>query len=257
MAGGTDNPHYGDYYETYWTEEGYNPRRSQTPQSLETLLRQHVRRTDDCIDVGCGDGGTSGVWLAQHAARYVGVDVSSTAVAKARAKGLSAEHIADAASLPFPDESFDVAVCVEVFEHLFTPHAAAAEIFRVLRPGGCLIATVPNAIHWRERIDMLLGHWKPRGDDLGTVEPWRSPHIRFFSQRTLKRMLLHAGFSRVDTGGLADAPFLIHIPVVRRLLRTARPSRLYLRAVALAPSLVSPGIWTLARREPRNRGAVK
>jgi hypothetical protein len=43
----------------------------------------------------------------------------------------------------FPDESFDLVITQDVFEHLFAPHKAIAEIARTLRPGGAHIMTVP------------------------------------------------------------------------------------------------------------------
>jgi cyclopropane fatty-acyl-phospholipid synthase-like methyltransferase len=79
-----------DYYERYWTDEGYNPRRLQTPPELERLYRQHIRPGDDCLDLGCGDGGASGLYLAEHARSYIGADVSETAVARAKMRGLDA-----------------------------------------------------------------------------------------------------------------------------------------------------------------------
>lgn len=241
------NPSVHSYYERYWTEAGYNPERDLALPSVRRLFEKHVDEAHVCLDVGCGDGGTAGLHLAKHARGYVGVDVSSEAVEKAKARGLDAHQVEDASRLPFSDSSFDVAVCIEVLEHLFDPRAAAVEILRVLRPGGKLIATVPNAAHWRDRLDMLVGQWKPRGDALGTAEPWRSPHIRFFSRRALERMLLQAGFSEVATGGHTDAPLLSHLPVARRLIRNTEPASPYRWLVRIAPSLVSPGLWAVAQ----------
>src|SRR5207249_1123612 len=112
-----------------------------------------------CLDVGCGVGETYGQWVNQRAGSYTGVDVSERAAELANAAGLDAEVIEDAAQLPFQDQSFDVAICIEVFEHLFAPDKAAAEILRVLRPGGTLIASVPNAAYWRLRANLVFGLW--------------------------------------------------------------------------------------------------
>ncbi len=51
--------------------------------------------------------------------------------------------------IPFPDESFDSAVCTQVFEHLENPEKGAKEISRVLKKGGHLLVTVPqmNELH--------------------------------------------------------------------------------------------------------------
>ena len=49
----------------------------------------------------------------------------------------------DAGMLPLRDDSFDVVVCAEVLEHVYQPEIVVREIFRVLRPGGLLVVTVP------------------------------------------------------------------------------------------------------------------
>ena len=55
--------------------------------------------------------------------------------------------IADAHDLPLPDNSFDGVLAMEVFEHLHTPERAAAEILRVLKPGGIALVSVPFMFH--------------------------------------------------------------------------------------------------------------
>ena len=234
------------YYEHYWTPSGYNPRRETTPPSLRRVFARYVERDARCLDVGCGDGGTAGVWLRDNGAAYIGVDVAQHAVDLARERGLDARKIDDAGTLPFETEEFDVAVCIEVLEHLFAPEAAAAEICRVLRPSGLLIATVPNLAFWRRRVDLLFGRWNPAGDDLDAAKPWRSPHVRFFTRRHLEALLRGTGFSNVNVSGVTDAPFFAHFPVVNRMSR-GTPTRAYLSLVERAPSLVSPGLLALAR----------
>src|SRR5581483_8007533 len=104
--------------------------------------------------------------------------------------------------LPFADDSFDFAVSIEVLEHLFEPQKAIAEIHRVLRPGGKLIVTVPNVSHWRNRVDLgVFGRWNPRGDHLSASQPWRDAHIRFFTVRTLGKLVEGCAFEIVARGG--------------------------------------------------------
>ncbi|HET9078187.1 MAG TPA: methyltransferase domain-containing protein [Acidimicrobiales bacterium] len=101
------------------------------------------------VDLGCGYGATSLELAALRPASVVGVDTdeqvlgvasSAAALAEARsglAPGSSVRFLpADAYDLPFADNSVDAVFCRFVFQHLDSPPAAAAEIERVLRPGG-------------------------------------------------------------------------------------------------------------------------
>ncbi len=53
------------------------------------------------------------------------------------------DQIADVHALPYNDESFDYVLAIEVFEHVRKPAQAAAEIHRVLKPGGKALVTIP------------------------------------------------------------------------------------------------------------------
>ena len=236
------------YYDTYWSESGFNPGADLTT-SLRTLLETHVPPGARCLDVGCGNGSTAGPWLVRRGCGYVGVDVSETAVRQAVALGLDARLVEDAVALPFEDGAFDVALAVEVLEHLFAPHLAVAEILRVLRPGGVLVATVPNVSYWRRRLDLAaLGRWNPFGDDLSVEQPWRDPHIRFFNPSSLRRMLLAAGFQQVAVEGQGGA-VLRDLPLTRRLWR-GRPSPLYAVAERCLPSLLGLRVGSVAVKAP-------
>jgi SAM-dependent methyltransferase len=171
------------------------------PSELLEILQAHVPDAGRCLDVGCGDGLTCGLWLERHSREYVGVDLSEVAVSRARAHGLDARVIEDAARLPFPPDRFDLAVCVEVLEHVFAPQLVAAEVRRVLRPGGRFLVTVPNVAYWRRRLELSLGRWNPFGDGHSKAQPWRDPHIRFFTRQSLETMLLASGFEVIAMGG--------------------------------------------------------
>lgn len=235
--------HARDYYDNYWRSEGWETRPA---LKVLELFQRHISDRDRCLDVGCGDGGTSGVWCQERAASYVGVDVSEAAVAVARDRGLDARRIADASALPFPEDSFDVAVCVEVLEHLFQPQLAVAEIARVLRPGGRLIATVPNVAHWRSRVDALVGRWNPRGDHLSAAEPWRDAHLRFFTLRSLTSLTERSGFAVVDRGGYAEHGLAHYVPGLRRLSPSGRASTPTRRAAELHPQLLAGNVYVVA-----------
>lgn len=235
-----------DYYDVYWSDQGFNPPGMITP-TLHKLLQTYVPEGASCLDVGCGDGQSVGAWAREHGRQYVGVDVSANAVARARSAGLDARTIEDPSALPFESDAFDVVTCIEVFEHLLVPQLVAADILRVLRPAGVLIATVPNVAYWRRRLDLaLLGRWNPLGDDLSVEQPWRDPHVRFFNPGALRRMLTSVGFSSVHIGGHSGA-FIRDLPFMRRFVELDS-SPLYKRLEVRAPSLFAYGLHAIATK---------
>lgn len=233
------------YYDTYWDTWGWD---THPPPKLLDLLQRHVSPKDHCLDVGCGDGGTSGGWLQAHTAKYLGVDISESALAVARERGLDVEQIGDAAELPLADASFDCVVCTEVLEHLFEPQVALAEIHRVLRPEGRLIITVPNVAHWRNRLDLaLLGRWNPRGDNLSPEQPWRDPHVRFFSLASLSRLVEMSAFEVMERGGHAQFGLAQHSPGLRSLARTPEAGSTTRRAAARFPNVLAESLYAVGR----------
>ena len=232
------------YYDRYWTADGFNPTGNGPFPELRAILEVRANAGEAWLDVGCGDGRTSGLWLQRRGCRYVGVDISATAVAQAQSHGLDSRVIHDASELPFDDGTFSGVLAVELLEHLFEPQRAAAEFLRVLKPGGMLFVSLPNVAYWRRRLELLLlGRFDPLGDDLSIKEPWRDPHIRFFTPKTLGRMLRASGFE-ADVHGYAGA-FLADTPKVGRLLN-GRCSNLYTRAQERLPNLLGRRIYAVA-----------
>jgi SAM-dependent methyltransferase len=229
------------YYDRYWAAP-VTPSCPLSPQ-LERLVFDGVTPATRCLDVGCGAGNSYAPALAARAGSYMGVDVAPEAVERARAAGLDAHVIDDASQLPFEDGSFELVVCIEVLEHLFSPDRAVAEIRRVLVPGGRLVVSVPNAAYWRLRVNLLAGIWNPLGDEQSVEAPWRDPHIRFFTVAALERMLRRAGFGEVETGAHGGR-FLDHLS---SRATDFGEGRTYRALESRFPSLLGMTIHALAR----------
>ena len=92
------------------------------------------------IDVGCGNGAFTEVLIARCApAAVTGIDPSDQQIAYARERQsvkLARFRVAQAQSLPFPDNSFDAAAMALVISFVTDPQRAANEMARVTKPGG-------------------------------------------------------------------------------------------------------------------------
>lgn len=100
----------------------------------------------DVLDVACGEGYGSAL-LAQVARSVTGLDYDADAVAHACAafSGPETEFVqGSATAMPFAEASFDAVVSFETIEHFAGHDEFLAEIRRVLRPGGLLIASSPD-----------------------------------------------------------------------------------------------------------------
>jgi methionine biosynthesis protein MetW len=239
-----------EYYDTYWSDSGAGFRGRECT-AVEAMLGPYVGAESDCLDVGCGDGRTVSRWLTATTRSCIGVDVSARAVQAAQALGVDARVIDDASQLPFADCSFDLVTSVEVFEHLFEPERAAAEILRVTRPGGHVFVQVPNVAHWRHRLEFALrGRFVPLGDQLSLEQPWRDPHIRFFTPATLSRMLAKVGFEAVAITG-STGSLLRDLPLLHRAFADAAAAPASERLARQLPAVFAQRVQCVARR-PRS-----
>jgi 2-polyprenyl-3-methyl-5-hydroxy-6-metoxy-1,4-benzoquinol methylase len=158
------------------------------------------------LDAGCGEG----VLVEEYADRLdiTGVDANYSSAR------VTQGSVTD---LPFPGDSFDRALCLDVLEHLAYEEQprALAELFRVLRPGGELLVSVPNLAHLQSRIHFLL-----RGRLIRTASEYKHPGDRPAAEYL--QLGRRAGFSIVGRHGIfPTVPILTHL--VRRHPRTLAP----------------------------------
>lgn len=112
-----------------------------------------------CVDIGCGIGHV--LKLFPQGVTKIGLDFSlqSLRIAKWYLDQAALFARGSATEIPFDAGSADLVTCFEVLEHLPDDQAALREIFRILRPGGFCLLSVPNHYYFREYKD-LMGHFR-------------------------------------------------------------------------------------------------
>ena len=143
-------------YETKYYPVGEHLNYISFPPALErkAFIGKHFDRfkADSYFcDLGFGPGVLTAFILQQDTSwRAAGVDISKDCLRHAQrllekkeVSGRSELSVADIRSLPYPDDTFDVVVAVEVLEHIPDPEVGLAETMRVLKPGGYAITALP------------------------------------------------------------------------------------------------------------------
>ncbi|MGW6456854.1 SAM-dependent methyltransferase [Streptomyces sp. NPDC055078] len=209
----------------YWPEGHEDLPLAQAQDHLTDLVAaaSGLCQGDQLLDVGCGTGAPSRRMVRDIGACVTGVSISArqveTATAASRREGLGSRadyHLADAASLPFPDESFDAAIAIESIFHMTDKPKALKEILRVLRPGARLaIADVAD----REMPDL------PAESDAGT---FLSTLVALLNREQYRQLADAAGFHVEDITDIT-APTE---PTYTRLLQHIDTNRTELAALS-------------------------
>jgi 2-polyprenyl-3-methyl-5-hydroxy-6-metoxy-1,4-benzoquinol methylase len=139
------------------------------------------------LDVGCGTG-LNAAQLARCGHHVFGIDVSSIAIEKLRAQGLSGTVVdVEAETLPLPENSFDLVYASEVIEHCVDVARFLRNLRAMLKQDGVLLLSTPNSAFWAYRLLGLLGY--------AAGEYQHPGHVRFFSKRSLAAAIEDCGFA--------------------------------------------------------------
>lgn len=209
--------YYDDFAGWYERERGQGYHRMLDDLEVDLVARHG--QDADILEVGCGTGLLLGRF-ADFANRAMGIDISHGMLGHARSRDLSVCQ-GSATALPFASASFDVVCSFKVLAHVADIRTAMAEMARITRPGGHVIAEFYNPRSLRYLIKAI----KPPTAVSATTSD-EAVYTRYDSPRRIASYL-PANLEWVTTRGVRIiTPFAhIHrIPALGALLRRAEHS---------------------------------
>jgi SAM-dependent methyltransferase len=169
-------------------------------RALNAVMGPLLPQTSDfrLLDVGCGAGN-----MIHHLSRYgrvKGLEIDERPVKMAHQRGYDVDLFDVTDPMPFDDSSFDAVTALDVIEHNEDDMAILTDSYRVLKPGGHIIITVP-AFMW------LWSH----NDDINA-------HVRRYTAGEIKQKLSQTGFKvkRVTYNNFFVFPMAAALILLRR-----------------------------------------
>jgi O-antigen biosynthesis protein len=187
------------------------------------MVQSHAQgRLLSVLEVGCASGYWGAV-LRTVGHSVVGVEPDAKA-AMAAQKVLDQVFVGlvDDYFAAHPGAKFDVISFVDVLEHTISPTAVLAECRERLRPGGVVVASIPNIAHLAVRSMLLAGRW-----DYAPTGIMDNSHIRFFTRNSIVELFSASAFRILDfkptTMSAAEAvrSYGMHSPTLLRIAACA------------------------------------
>ena len=138
------------------------------------------------LDIGCGNGSLTN-FIAQQGYEVVGIEESESGIKLASENFPDCKFIQGSIyNLPYQklEDKFDVAICLEVIEHLFYPKELVRAAKKVLKPNGRLMITTPYHGYLKNLMLAVTGKM-----DKHFTALWDGGHIKFFSVKSLTSLL--------------------------------------------------------------------
>jgi ubiquinone/menaquinone biosynthesis C-methylase UbiE len=184
----------------YYAEASQTPKTLQRFRSIRDCVARVLEATGgarqglEVADIGCGAGTQCLVWgeMGHH---VHGLDVNEGLLELARKRSAEAGYdvevqVGSAVKLPWPDESMDVCLVIELLEHVADWEPCLSECRRVLKPGGVLFLTTSNKLcPFQQEFDLPLYSWYPG---------WLKRRFERLAVTTRPELVNHAEFPAVN-----------------------------------------------------------
>lgn len=177
----------------------------------QQVLIHMPRSIRSVLDIGCGSGELGRKIKEKTACQVVGITCSE-AEAGLASQCLDEVLVRDLNNFDAGEiGQFDCIICSHVLEHIYQPDQLLERLRRSLTPDGTMIVALPNVLHWRQRLEFLLGRFKYTEGGL-----MDRTHYRFFDWATARELLTSSGYAIVEAEAYGA------FPLSRFLLRLGR-----------------------------------
>jgi SAM-dependent methyltransferase len=164
----------------------------QVRSEILPLLPERLERV---VEIGCGGGYTLEHLRVTGRCQWAcGVELFPAAARQARERVDEVyEGNVEQMDLPIAPGSIDAVLCLDVLEHLIDPWTVIRRLHGLLKPGGAIIASIPNVRHLRVVLPLLVsGRWDYTASGL-----LDKTHLRFFTKQSAIDLMESSGL-RVD-----------------------------------------------------------
>jgi 2-polyprenyl-3-methyl-5-hydroxy-6-metoxy-1,4-benzoquinol methylase len=175
------------------------------------------KRTNRCIlDLGCGNGHLVNYLIKQGYNAY-GTDASENGIAIAKKEYPNRFFVQDLSTDKLPaglqNLPFDTIISTEVIEHLYNPEGFIDLCKNALQQNGELIISTPYHGYLKNLVLAIFDQW-----DTHHSPTWHGGHIKFWSRKTLSKLLIDKGFGIVTFKGCGRIPYFWKSMVIKAKL---------------------------------------
>lgn len=177
-------------------------------QKVIKFIRKYFNKIEglDILDCGISIGTVADI-LSKEGANCIGVDVNPREITGVKIIQADLNN-----GIPELERKFDIVFAGEIIEHLFDDSKFIRESYKVLKPGGLLIITVPNLVSLINRLMVLFGMMPM------TAYATDIFHYHVYNRRKLKKMIKEQNFTLLKaTSSYAPFNLFAKIPIIGKI----------------------------------------
>lgn len=168
------------------------------------MLRFIPQDARKILEVGCGEGRFGAELKRVRLESNVVVEITGIEIDREQAERAKdrLDHViacdVERENSGLGQQTFDCILCNDVLEHLVSPARVLEELRSLLRPGGYLVASIPNVRYWGVIKDLLFNaEWRYVQE--GVLD---ATHLRFFTFKSIRRLFQDAGYEVLAQTGI-------------------------------------------------------